>query len=116
MIEKDGYIFVYSMTSRHSLEELQHFFELHQQINEHRQVPIVLVANKKDLVGKHDGSVAQVSTEDGQAQAREWGAEYIETSAFSGENVEETFKLFIRRVREGRAPAPPAPTGFCMLL
>lgn len=49
MIEKDGYIFVYSMNSRHSLEELQHFFELHQQINEHREVPIVLVANKKDL-------------------------------------------------------------------
>ena len=55
MIEKDGYIFVYSMNSRHSLDELQHFYELHQQINEHRDVPIVLVANKKDLCGDGRG-------------------------------------------------------------
>lgn len=113
MIEKDGYIFVYSMNSRHSLEELQHFFELHQQINEHREVPIVLVANKKDLCTDGRG---QVTTEQGMEQARQWNATYIETSAFTGENVEAAFKTFIRSVRKGRSPKPPAPTGFCTLL
>jgi len=114
MIEKDGYIFVYSMTSPHSLDELQHFYELHQQINEHRTVPIVLVANKRDLV--RESSDAKVTTEMGEAMAKEWGATYIETSAFSGLNVDKTFHTFIRKVREGRSPRPPPPSGFCCLL
>lgn len=50
MAEKDGYLFVFSMDSSHSLAQLEPFFELHQQINENAHVPIVLVANKKDLV------------------------------------------------------------------
>ena len=121
MMEKDGYIFVYSMTSKHSLDELQHFYILHQQINEvrineHRSVPIVLVANKKDLVAGQDSNIAQVPTEVGEDKALQWGAKYIETSAYSGENVEQVFKTFIQMVREGRAPKPPAPTGFCTLL
>ena len=121
MMEKDGYIFVYSMTSKHSLDELQHFYVLHQQINEvrineHRSVPIVLVANKKDLVDGDTGNAAQVPTEMGKEQAMQWGAKYIETSAFNGENVEQVFKTFIQLVREGRSPKPPAPTGFCSLL
>jgi GTPase SAR1 family protein len=113
MIEKDGYIFVYSMNSRHSLDELQHFYELHQQINEHRDVPIVLVANKKDLCGDGRG---QVTSEEGMEQAKQWNATYIETSAFTGENVEASFKTFIREVRKLRAPKAPPPTGFCTLL
>ena len=121
MMEKDGYIFVYSMTSKHSLDELQHFYILHQQINEvrineHRSVPIVLVANKKDLISDNDAGAAQVPTEVGKEQAKLWGAKYIETSAFSGENVEQVFKTFIQLVREGRSPKPPTPTGFCTLL
>ena len=83
------------------------------QINEHRKVPIVLVANKKDLCS--DG-VGQVTTEEGMEQARQWGASYIETSAFTGENVEAAFKTFVREVRVGKNPKPPAPTGFCTLL
>lgn len=52
MMDKDGYMFVYSMDSRVSLHELQPFFDLHMQINEgKRQIPpIIMVANKKDLV------------------------------------------------------------------
>ena len=104
---------MYSKESRHSLDELQHFYELNQQINEHREVPIVLVANKKDLCG--DGA-GQVTSEEGREQAAQWNAIYIETSAFTGENVEATFKTFIREVRKLRAPKPPPPTGFCNLL
>lgn len=52
MMDKDGYIFVYSMDSIVSLQELQPFFDLHKQINENKrpQPPIVMVANKKDIV------------------------------------------------------------------
>ena len=50
MIGKDGYLFVYSMDSQRSLKELEPFVELHRELNEQQRVPIVLVANKKDLV------------------------------------------------------------------
>jgi small GTP-binding protein len=50
MMDKDGYIFVYSMDKEQSLAELNPFFELHEQINERKHVPIVMVANKKDLI------------------------------------------------------------------
>ena len=113
MIEKDGSIFVYSMNSRRSLDELQQFYELHQQINEHRDVPIVLVANKKDLCG---GGSGQVTSEEGMEQAKQWNATYLETSALTGENVEASFTTLIREVRKLRAPKAPPPTGFCTLL
>ena len=50
MMDKDGYIFVYAMDRESSLRELDPFFELSEQINETRHIPIMLVANKKDLV------------------------------------------------------------------
>ncbi|KAI9909897.1 hypothetical protein PsorP6_010035 [Peronosclerospora sorghi] len=52
MMDKDGYVFVYSMDSRIYLHELQPFFDLHLQINESRRPlpPIILVDNKKDVV------------------------------------------------------------------
>jgi small GTP-binding protein len=108
MMDKDGYIFVYSMDSAQSLEELVPFFDLHQQINENRNVPIVLVANKKDLA--ESGQAGIVSQEVGMRKAAEMGATYIETSAFTGENVVEAFDTFIREVRKVKNPVKP--TGF----
>ena len=50
MTDKDGYIFVYSLDNEKSLDELLPFFEMHEQINESKKVPIILVGNKKDLM------------------------------------------------------------------
>ena len=111
MVEKDGYIFVYNMMSPHSLEELTPFYELHKQMNEDRKVPIILVANKKDLADK-DMNAERVSREAGEAQAKQWGAHYIETSACTGENVELTFKELVRHVRAGQKSRPHPRTAF----
>merc|ERR1711871_1615676 len=81
MVEKDGYIFVYNMMSQQSLEELTPFYELHKQINEDRNVPIMLVANKKDLADA-DPKAPRVLREEGEKLAKQWGADYVETSAF----------------------------------
>ena len=116
MIEKDAYVFVYSMISENSLQELEHFFELHQQINQDRNVPIIMVANKKDLV---NSSKEIVSSETGASIAERYSAKYIETSAYSGENVEEVFKECIREIRRGRQPAKGKRGGifsFCDIL
>lgn len=50
-------------------------------------VIIVLVGNKTDLVDKR-----QVSIEEGDAKAREFGVMYIETSAKAGFNIKALFR------------------------
>jgi GTPase KRas protein len=107
MMDKDGYVFVYSMDSRVSLHELQPFFDLHLQINESKRPlpPIVLVANKKDLVDQ-DPSKCQVTTEEGRRIAHSYNACYIETSALTGANVSAVFENFVREVRKKRVPKP----------
>jgi len=113
MIDKDGYLFVYSLDHPQSLEELKPFFELHQQINEGKRVPIVLVANKKDLAVGDKQSVAR---EAGIKRAQELGARYIETSAFTGENVQEAFVGLVREIRARRNPAKASSQGGCCVV
>jgi len=48
-------------------------------------IPLIIVGNKKDLAEKD----RKVATEDGNKLAIAWGAQYIETSAKTGENVKE---------------------------
>lgn len=50
MMGKDAYIFVYSLVDSESLERLKAFYDLYKQINPAGGVPIVLAANKLDLV------------------------------------------------------------------
>jgi len=107
MMDKDGYILVYSMKSRTSFEELTPFFKLHKQINESRSsekhVPIILVANKKDIVDS-DSKSRQVSQSEGMEFAAKHGAIYCEASAVTGENVVGIFETFIREVRKINLP------------
>ncbi|GLE03076.1 hypothetical protein PINS_up011955 [Pythium insidiosum] len=107
MMDKDGYVFVYSMDSRISLHELQPFFDLHLQINESRRPlpPIILVANKKDIVEQDPGR-CQISTEEGRRIAHSYNATYIETSALTGANVNAVFENFVREVRKKKVPKP----------
>ena len=44
--------------------------------------------------------------EEARSVAERYGAKYVETSALSGENVEEVFKTVVREVW-GNKPAPP---------
>ena len=109
MLEKDAYVFVYSMTSQNTLKELEHFYELHEQMNDNRKVPIILVANKKDLI---NNSKELVSKDEGKEMAKMWNAKYIESSAFNGENVDNIFKECIREVRKVNAPPEKKKSGF----
>ncbi|OQR95717.1 ras [Thraustotheca clavata] len=103
MMDKDAYVFVYSMDSRTSLHELQPFFELHQQVNENKRPlpPIILVANKRDVI-EQDSAKCQVTTEEGRRIAQAYNAKYIETSALSGENVPAVFETLVLEVRKNR--------------
>jgi len=120
MIEKDGYIFVFSLDQPQSLGELQPFIDLHYQINENRNVPIVLAANKKDMTentAKENLEELRKTRQKGLEIATKLGAKYIETSARTGENVQEAFEEIVKQVRKlkKKAPAETKPKR-CMLM
>ena len=103
MSEKDGYVFVYALDDADSLKALDPFLALHKTINGDNFFPIILVATKKDLIDE-DASKRQVSRAEGLAIAEKYHTRYMETSSFTGENVQEIFTTFIRDSRIFKDP------------
>ncbi|ETV67137.1 hypothetical protein H257_16546 [Aphanomyces astaci] len=87
-----GYVLVYSICSRTSFEKLK-------LINEKlvnllgSEPPRVLVGSMSDLEGNR-----QVSLEEGQQAARQWGCPFTECSAKQNENINEVFTYLIREI------------------
>ncbi|KAI9066656.1 ras protein [Trametes coccinea BRFM310] len=91
--EGQGFILVYSITSRNSFERLDVFRQAMLKVK--RQKPVfMLVGNKFD---KH--SDREVSKEEGMARARQFGCEFLETSAKTAYNVERLFMNLVRLLR-----------------
>lgn len=121
----EGFLIVYSITSRTSFERVQRIIDRVYRVKEElahssspvdqygrpyqpnhpygqqssgsRRFPIVLVGNKKD---HYNGR--EVSTEEGKALAMSIGCEFFETSAKANSNVELCFKSLVRRIKSER--------------
>lgn len=89
-----GFLMVYSINSRNSLEELQSFYVQIQRVKDSDHVPVVVVGNKCDLESER-----QVSYEEGLALAKLFGAVFLETSAKQNIHVEESFYELVRTIR-----------------
>ncbi|KAI7862744.1 ras-like protein 1 [Spinellus fusiger] len=90
----EGFLLVYSITSRLSFEEI---ITLHQQIcrvKDQASFPMVLAANKCDLESER-----QVSTEEGHDLAKLFGSHFIETSAKQRIHVDDAFYDVVRDIR-----------------
>lgn len=91
---RDCYVLVYSITDRTSFEEIK---EIHNDVirfktqSESEKVSIIVVGNKNDLQDQR-----QVSFKEGQNLAREINALFTETSALTGDNVENAIFEVIR--------------------
>eukprot|EP00602_Paraphysomonas_sp_CaronLab_P005623 CAMPEP_0185026152 /NCGR_PEP_ID=MMETSP1103-20130426/10123_1 /TAXON_ID=36769 /ORGANISM="Paraphysomonas bandaiensis, Strain Caron Lab Isolate" /LENGTH=295 /DNA_ID=CAMNT_0027559641 /DNA_START=56 /DNA_END=940 /DNA_ORIENTATION=- len=127
MMDKDGYIFVYSLVDRSSLDQLYSFIDLLEQVSEGRSQipPIIFLGNKKDLTDRDPDAKAvtaddvdrlmracalaseRVRLDDAseaiQANAT-WSMLHFETSALSGEKIDEIFEVMVREIRKRRQP------------
>jgi len=104
IIAGHGFMIVYSILSRSSLQEARRYYEKIKLIKDEDDIPIVLVGNKCDLE-----KMREVSQETGQALANEFKCSLYETSAKDRLNVDEAFHQAIREIRkyqEKRSPAP----------
>ncbi|ABN66200.1 predicted protein, partial [Scheffersomyces stipitis CBS 6054] len=91
----EGFLLVYSINSRNSLEELQSFYEQILRVKDSERVPVLVVGNKCDLEIER-----QVSYEEGLALANSFNCQFLETSAKQRINVEEAFYNLVRSIRE----------------
>lgn len=95
--EGQGFILVYSITSRSTFNRLEVF---HQSVRRaKRGNPILLlVGNKCDRPLDRE-----VSRKEGAALARQFGCNFFETSAKTGLNVERVFTALVRELRPTKA-------------
>lgn len=118
----EGFILVYSITSRNSYDRIRKFFTQVQRVKDSSQphspigasylqqsmaaqngpvytgpVPVMLVGNKSDQ--HHE---REVSSQEGQALAKELNCAFVEASAKNCVNVERAFYDVVRQLRKQR--------------
>ncbi|ORY50481.1 hypothetical protein BCR33DRAFT_713272 [Rhizoclosmatium globosum] len=94
----DGFLLVYSITSRQSFNRVKRFHEHMIRVRQTDATPMVLVGNKCDMPGER-----QVSTQEGLELSKILKCAFIETSAKSKYNVENAFHLSVRVLRNHRS-------------
>ena len=90
-----GFVCVYDITSRQSFEEITAFREHILRVKDADRVPMVLVGNKCDLESQR-----QVSTAEGRDLANHFSCSFLESSAKSRINIEESFYALVRSIRK----------------
>jgi len=97
----DGFIIMYSIANQQSFEQVEKFHHKILRLRpENLDFPILIVGNKKDIEER------AVGTEQGQELAHKLKATFIETSAKTGENVNEAFNVIVKQVNAYRKLHP----------
>ena len=96
-------IIVFSIDSSDSFAEASQWVE---ELNSHfDEMPILyLVGNKADLVDSR-----KVTVEEAQERADKMGATYFETSAKTGQNIDELFVSIAEKIKTVEKPQEPKP-------
>ncbi|KAF8183066.1 ras protein, partial [Mycena galopus ATCC 62051] len=94
--EGQGFLLVYSIVSRSTFDRLEMFHELLKHVKGEDAI-YILVGNKSEVENER-----QVSEEEGAVRARQWGCQFLEVSAKTGENVDQAFMDLVRALRAAR--------------
>ena len=89
-----GFIIVYSLTSRQSFLDIRLIREQIMRVKGSSRVPPVLAANKCDLAS----SLCEVSSEEGLNLANEWKIPYLQTSAKNSLVVDHLFAELVKEM------------------
>ena len=87
-----GAFVVYDITRRSSFESVEKWFNDLMSTAD-KKVTIVVIGNKCDLEDHR-----QISKEEGQEKANKLQVAFLETSAFSGENVDKAFEMMVNEI------------------
>ncbi|XP_013170241.1 PREDICTED: ras-related protein M-Ras-like [Papilio xuthus] len=96
MRKGDGFLLVYSVTDAQSYQNIRHFHTQILRVKDRETYPMLVAANKVDLV-----HARAVSEEAGRELARALAAPYIETSAKEPPlNIDAAFHELVRIIRK----------------
>lgn len=101
----EGFLLVYSITSRESFEEIRTFQQQILRVKDKDIFPMVVIGNKVDLANER-----KVSQEEGESLAREFRCKFLETSAKTNTNVEQAFYEVVRAIRRYNREMQGGPT------
>ncbi|XP_059479624.1 GTP-binding protein Rit1, partial [Neocloeon triangulifer] len=90
----EGFIICYSVTDRRSFQEAVEYRKLISRVRATDDIPLVLVGNKFDL-----NKQRKVSTEEGEALAKQLGCPFFETSAALRHFVDDSFHSLVKEIR-----------------
>jgi len=93
--EGNGFVLVYSLTSKNSFLEVQMVHEKILRTKGVEWAPVVLVGNKSDLKEKR-----VISHAEGQDLANIYRCPFYETSAKAKINIEATFGAVVKEIRK----------------
>lgn len=95
-----GFILVYAINKEDTFEEIKSIKRRIDKIKP--KSPIVIVGNKVDMEQSR-----KIDTKTGQELAASYGAMFIETSAKTGLNCEEAFRMLVKELRgQEKKPEP----------
>ncbi|CDK26939.1 unnamed protein product [Kuraishia capsulata CBS 1993] len=98
MSSGEGFVLVFSLTDRKTFEEITGFYNQIVRVKGESSsfVPLMLVGNKSDLQSERE-----VSSSEGIALAKRFGAAYIESSAKTNVNVSDAFYGLVKIISAG---------------
>jgi len=90
----EGFLCIFTITEAESFQASAEFREQILRVKGDDNIPFLLVGNKADLDDRR-----QVTLEEAQARAQQWGVPYVETSAKTRANVDKVFFDLMRMIR-----------------
>ena len=87
-----GAFVVYDITNKDSFDKIDEFIQNFMK-RAIKNAHIIIIGNKCDLEDKR-----QITKEQGELKAKKYGADFMETSAFSGENIDKAFEKLIKEI------------------